>query len=128
MPDMGYRDNVMGPQPIAPRKGIPESLLATVHRILDSIASGTGAEASSMAVESAKDEFARLAAAVKSGVYNDKSIVGTARTNDHYWIKAKLTGPDAKPLTIQFRFGPDGDGWMIWQVTNLSEARSAWTR
>jgi len=128
MGDMGYRDNVMGPQPIAARKSIPEALLKTVDQILDLLASGKGAETSSMAVDSAKDEVARLAAAVKAGVYNDKGIVGTARTNDHYWIKAKLTGPDTKPLIIQFRMGPNGDNWIIWQVTNLSEARSAWTR
>jgi len=128
MPDMGYRDNVMGPQPIAARKAVPESLLNAVHRILDLIADGKGGDASSMAEDSAKDELAQIAVAVKAGVYNDKSIVGTARTNDHYWIKTKLTGPDAKPLTIQFRMGPNGDSWLIWQVTNLSDARSAWTR
>ncbi|HLI81484.1 MAG TPA: hypothetical protein VKV03_15955 [Candidatus Binataceae bacterium] len=128
MPDMGYKDNVMGPQPIAPRKSIPESLLATVRHILDLLADGKGADASSMAVDSAKDELSQLAASVKAGVYNDKRIVGTARTNDHFWIKAKLSGPDAKPLTIQFRMSADGDRWLIWEASNLSDARSAWTK
>jgi len=128
MPDMGYRDNVMGPQPIATRKPIPESLLAMVRRILDLLAAGKGAEASAMTVASAKDELAQLAAAVKVGVYNDKSIVGTARTNEHFWIKARLTGPDAKPFTLQLRMGPNGDKWLIWQATNLTDARSGWTK
>jgi hypothetical protein len=128
MPDMGYKDNVMGPQPIALRKEIPESLLATVRDILDLLASGRSGEVSAMAVESAKDETASLASSIKAGVYNEKNIVGTARTNDHYWIKAKLTDPDAKPLTLQFRMGPDGDRWLIWEATNLSDARSAWTK
>jgi hypothetical protein len=128
MPDMGFRDNVMGPQPIAHRKAIPQEVLDAVARILDLLADGKGAEVSTMAVESAKDEVARLAAAIKPGRYNDRSIVGTARTNDHYWIKAKLTGPDAKPFTLQLRMGPSGDRLMIWEVTNLSDVRSGFTK
>ena len=128
MPDMGFRDNVMGPQPIATRKPIPARLMETVHHILDLLADGKGSELIAMAVDTAKDETAKLAAAVKAGTYNDKSVIATARTNEHYWIKAKLTGPDAKPLTMQFRLGPDGGKWIIWEATNLSDSRSAWTR
>jgi hypothetical protein len=128
MPDMGFRDNVMGPQPIAHRKAIPQDLLDTVARILDLLAIGKGAEVSTMAVDSAKDEVASLAAAVKPGIYDNKSIVGTARTNEHYWIKAKLTGPNAKPFTLQLRMGPSGDRLMIWEATNLSDARSGFTK
>src|ERR1039458_4977568 len=106
MPDMGFRDNVMGPQPIAKRNPIPQNLLDVVARILDLLADGKGSEVTAMAVDTAKDETAKLAAAVKAGTYNDKSVVATARTNEHYWIKAKLTGPTAKPLTVQFRLGP----------------------
>jgi hypothetical protein len=93
MADMGYRDNVMGPQPIASRKPIPQSLLDTIARILDLLADGKGSEVIAMSVDTAKDETAKLAAAVKAGTYNDKSVIATARTNEHYWIKAKLTGP-----------------------------------
>jgi len=125
---MGFRDNVMGPQPIGKRKPIPESLMKAVHRILDLLANGKGAELTAMAVDTAKDETAELASAVKAGTHNDKSVLAIARTSEHYWIKARLTGPDAKPFTLQFRLGPDGDGWVIWQATNLSDSRSAWTR
>ena len=128
MPDMGYRDNVMGPQPIAGRKPIPQTLLDTVARILDFLSEGHGREVISMAVDTAKDETAKLGASVRAGVYTDKRVIATARTNEHYWIKAKLTGPDAKPLIVQFRLGPDGDRWLIWEATNLSDSRSAWTR
>ncbi len=41
MPDMGYRDNVMGPQPIGKRKPIPETrkvMQDTVAQILDLLA------------------------------------------------------------------------------------------
>jgi hypothetical protein len=128
MGDMGYRDNVMGPQPIAQRKPIPEAVLETAHHILDLLASGKGAAASAMAVDSAKDEIASLAAAIKPGIYRDKSIVGTARTNQHYWIKAKLTGADAKPFTLQLRIGSSEDRWLIWEATNLSDVRSGFTK
>jgi hypothetical protein len=128
MPDMGFRDNVMGPQPIAHRKAIPQEVMEAVRRILDLFASGKSAEVSAMAVDSAKDEVASLAAAIKPGVYNEKSIVGTARTNDHYWIKAKLIGPDARPFTLQLRMGPSGDRLMIWEATNLSDVRSGFTK
>ena len=41
-----------------------------------------------MAVNTAKDETGKLAAAVKAGVYNDKSVMRDGATNEHYWIKA----------------------------------------
>jgi hypothetical protein len=125
---MGFRDNVMGPQPIAHRKAIPGDVVDSVARILDLLIDGKGAQASAMAVDSAKDEIASLAAAIKPGIYNDKGIVGTARTNDHYWIKAKLTGPGAKPFTLQLRMGPSGDRLMIWEATDLSNVRSGFTK
>lgn len=128
MPDMGYRDNVMGPQPIMARRPIPQDLLDAVTQILDLLASGKASEANATAVESAKEEIAKVAASIKPGIYNDKKIVATARTNDHYWIKVKLIGADAKPTILQLRMGPDGNKWSIWQVTNLSDARSAWTK
>jgi len=128
MPDMGYRDNVMGPQPIAGRKPIQQSLLDTVARILDLLAEGKGSDLTSMAVDTAKDETAKLGTAVRAGVYNDKRVLATARTNEHYWIKARLMGPNTKPLIVQFRLGPDGESWLIWEATNLSDSRSAWTR
>jgi hypothetical protein len=128
MPDMGYRDNVMGPQPIAHRKPIPETLMETVGRILDLLADGKSLELTAMAVDTAKDETAKLASTVRAGIYSDKNVLATARTSEHYWIKAKLTGPDAKPFIVQLRLGPDGDRWVIWQATNLSDSRSAWTR
>lgn len=128
MPDMGFRDNVMGPQPIAQRKPIPEAVLDAVRHILELLANGRGAEVSTLAVDSAKDEVASLAAAIERGIYNDKRIVGTARTNEHYWIKARLTGPDAKPFLLQLRIGAKGDRLMIWEATNLSDVRSGFSK
>ena len=128
MPDLGFRDNVMGPQPIAKKKPVPQDLLDTVAQILDILIEGKATELTALANTGAKDETARLASAVKAGSYDDKSVIATARTNDHYWIKAKLTGPDVKPFVVQLRMGLDGGKWVIWEAMNLSDLRSAWTR
>jgi hypothetical protein len=128
MPDMGYRDNVMGPQPIGHRKPVPRSLHDAVAHILDLLADGKSSDLLAMTVDTAKDEVAKLASAAKAGTYSDKKVVATARTSEHYWIKAKLSGSDVKPFIVQFRLGPDGDRWLIWEATNLSDSRSGWTR
>ncbi|HXN87368.1 MAG TPA: hypothetical protein VN867_14940 [Candidatus Binataceae bacterium] len=128
MPDLGFRDNVMGPQPIAKKKPVPQDLLDTVAQILDLLIEGNATGLTTLATASAKDETARLASAVKAGSYNDKIVIATARTNDHYWIKAKLTGPDTKPFVLQLRMGLDRGKWLIWEAMNLSDMRSAWTR
>jgi len=128
VPDMGYRDNVMGPQPIAQRKSIPPEVIETVARFLELLAAGKASDLAAMAVDSAKADVASLSASVKAGVYNDKRVIATARTNEHFWIKAKLAGPDAKPFTLQLRVGPSNGKWLIWAATNLSESRSAWTK
>lgn len=128
MPDLGFRDNVMGPQPIAKKKPIPADLMDTVAQILDMLVEGKGTGLAALAKASAKDETARLASAVKAGTYNDKLVIATARTNDHYWIKAKLTGTEAKPFVFQLRMGLEAGSWVIWEAMNLSDLRSAWTR
>jgi hypothetical protein len=128
MADLGFRENVMGPQPIAQRKPIPQDMLDTVARFLDLLAQGNGAELSQMAVESTKEQASALASVVKPGAYNDKSVMATARTNEHYWVKAKMTGPGIKPFIVQLRLGPQSGGWIIWEIMNLSNARSAWTK
>jgi hypothetical protein len=129
MADMGFRENVMGPQPIAQRKPIPQDMLDTVTRFLDLLAQGKGAELAGMTIESNREQASALASAVKPGAYNDKSIMATARTNDHYWVKAKMTGPGGlKPFIVQLRLGPHGGGWIIWEIMNLTDARSAWSK
>ncbi len=128
MADLGYRDNVMGPQPIGKRKPIPQDLVATVERILDLLAQGKSAQVAAMAAEAAKDESARLASAAKAGSYNDKRVLAVARINAHYWVKAKMTGPGIKPFVIQLRMGPDSGRWIIWEAANLTDAKSGWTK
>lgn len=128
MPDMGIRGNVLGPQPIAARKPIPQDVIDTVARVMELLAAGSADALAPFAAEKARDELLRLASAVEAGKYDDQEIVGTARTNEHYWIKARLSGPGVKPFTFQIRLGRDGDRWSVWQAMNLSGLRSAWTR
>src|SRR5690242_17539924 len=128
MADLGFRENVMGPQPIAQRKPIPQDMLDTVARFLDLLAQGNAGEAAKLTVDSSKEQASALASSVKAGAYADKIIMATARTNDHYWVKAKMTGPGVKPFIAQFRLGPQGGGWIIWEIMNLTDARSAWSK
>lgn len=128
MPDLGFRENVLGPQPIARRKPIPQAMLQTVDRVMDLLADGRAWELAAIAVESAKDETARLAAAVEPGVYSDKRVLATARTNEHYWVKARMTGPGTKPFVFQLRLGTRDGKWLIREAMNLTGVRSAWTK
>ena len=131
MADLGYRDNVMGPQPIATRKPVPQTMLDSVHRMLELLAGGKANELAALAVDGAKDETSRIAGGIRAGTYNDKKIIAMARTSEHYWIKARLTGAEMKPFIIQLRVGQvrvgDGD-WLIWEATNLTDAKSGWTK
>ena len=128
MPDLGYRENVMGPQPISARKPMPADMLAAVDRFLSLLRSGDANALREMAVENTKDQVANLAASVKPGAYDDRKVLASARTNEHYWVKAKLTGPDIKPFIVQLRLGNENGKWLIWQTMNLTDARSAWTK
>ncbi len=128
MPDMGIRGNVLGPQPIAARKPVPDEVLATVARVMDLLARGSREELAALAVERERDALARLASAVEPGNYDRREIVGTARTNDHYWIKARMSGAGGTPFLFQLRLGLNGDRWAVWQAINLTGLRSAWTR
>ncbi len=128
MPDLGIRGNVLGPQPIAERKPVPREVLETVARAMDLLARGSREELAALAVERERDALAALASAIEPGKYDDREVVGAARTNDHYWIKARMSRPGAKPFLFQLRLGREGDRWAVWQAINLSGLRSAWTR
>jgi len=132
MADLGFRENVMGPQPIAKRKPIPQDLLDTVALFLDRLADGKTAELATIATRSAQDEVANLskalATSVKPGAYTRKVVLASARVNEHYFVKAKMTGDDVRPFTFQLRLGQVDGKWMVWEATNLTDARSGWTK
>ncbi len=128
MPDLGNRANVMGPQPIAQPLPIPPGVTAASERIVKLIAAGDCAGLVAMAVERARADAGALAHGVRAGAYNNHEIVGQARANQHYYVKARLIGPDAAPMLIQVRLGEQDGRWMIWEATNLTGRRSAWTK
>ncbi len=129
MPDLGFRKNVMGPQPIAERAPTPPEMLGAAKQFLEFLAKGKVEDVGALAIENARDEVNRLAeAARQTGTYNQKRIVALARINRHYWIKGELTGAGTKPFIVQFRLGEQDGRWKVWETINLTNARSAWTR
>lgn len=133
MADLGNRANVMGPQPIAKIVEPPKSMIAAADAILGAIVAGRRAEIEQASDEQAREAMLKIADSVKPGAYDKITIIGQARIAKHWYTKARLTGRTAKPFTLQFRLGQDGDSkddgrWTIREANNLTEVRSAWTR
>jgi len=128
MPDLGNRANVMGPQPIAHRAEIPSEVIAAAQHILDLVARGDTAGMEALAIDRARADAVALAKASSGRDINDKDIAAIARTNKHYWIKARLgDASGAKPIVFQMRLGESDGRWMIWEAMNLTDT-SPWTR
>lgn len=133
MADLGNRANVMGPQPIAKIVEPPKSMITAADAILSAIVAGRRAEIEKASDEQAREAMLKIADSVKPGAYDKVTIIGQARIAKHWYTKARLTGRTAKPFTLQFRLGQDGDSkddgrWTIREANNLTEVRSAWTR
>ena len=128
MADLGERVNVMGPQPIAERSAIPAAMIDAAERVLALIAAGDAAGLAAMAAPSRAGEIAAVASAVKAGAYDRHEIIATARVNAHHYVKARLLGPRAEAFTLQFRLGEYAGEWRVWEATNLTGRRGAWTR
>jgi len=128
MPDLGNRANVMGPQPIAHRAEIPSGVIATANKIIDLVSRGDSADIEALAIERARSDAEALAKASSGRDIRDKDIAAIARTNKHYWIKARLSDASgAKPIVFQIRLGENDGRWMIWEAMNLTNS-SPWTR
>jgi hypothetical protein len=128
MPDLGKRANVMGPQPLGPIKQPAPEMLAAIDQFLAALMAGRKDEALAMAQEPARDRVKQIADAIKPGVYDDKEIVGRARVAEHYFVKARLSGPKGSLFMLQFRIGNDAGKWTIREAANLTDVRSAWTK
>jgi hypothetical protein len=126
MPDLGNRANVNGPQPIAQRKQPPAAMLETAERVLRLLAAGKGAELAELALPEEQKYVAEMAEKAASGKYNKHEIIATARVNEQYFVKARLSGE--RPFTVQFRLGQKDGRWMIWEANNLTGRRSGWTQ
>lgn len=128
MSDLGDRVNVMGPQPIAQRSELPAAMLAAARRVLERLAAGDVAGLAELATPAGAGELAAAAAAVKPGVYDRLEIIATARVNAHHYVKGRMHGPRAEAFTVQFRLGEYAGEWRVWEATNLTGKRGAWTR
>ncbi len=128
MSSLGERVNVMGPQPIFERYVIPPAMIAAAEQVLTMLAAGDAAGLAAMAAVSCAAEIAEVAAAVRAGVYDRHEIVATARINFHHYVKGRLHGARAEPFTVQFRLGEQAGAWRVWEATNLTSRRGAWTR
>jgi hypothetical protein len=118
----------MGPQPIMPAKTKPPEMLATVERVLSLLLEGNERGLAAIADDGARAEIKSIADALRGRGYNGSEIVGVARTANHYWIKARLTGPDLQGLAIQFRLGEEDGRWTIRYAADLTGKRSGWTK
>lgn len=128
MPDLGERGNVMGPQPIGKVVEPPAAMLAAAGELLTAIMRGDLASAEAMTTQQAREDIARITDALKLGAYDKFELIGRGRVAHHYFLKARLTGTNAEPFTIQFRLGEDGSKWTVREVLNLTGRRSAWTK
>ncbi len=129
MADLGVRANVMGPQPIAAVRQPPEAMIAAAERLIAAMMRGNRDEIAAMTEEQASDQMTRLADAIKPGTYDKFTVIGRARVANHFFTKARLTGPSTRPFTLQFRLGETEDGkWTVREATNLTGVRSGWTK
>jgi hypothetical protein len=128
MPELGNRAKVMGPQPIAQRKPTPPAVTQAAEHVLKLFADGACAELEALAMPAAVSAVAALGAAAHAGAYDKREAIAMARINQHYYLKARLTGPNVQPLIAQMRLGEHDGRWMIWEANNLTGCRSGWSR
>ena len=134
MSELGNRAHVMGPQPIARIVEPPADMLAAADAILAALVAGRRAEIEAASAEQASEAMLKIADSIKPGAYDKVEIIGQARIAKHWYTKARLTGRNAKPFTLQFRLGLESaeskaaGRWTVREATNLTEARSAWSR
>jgi hypothetical protein len=128
MPDLGERANVMGPQPILPRKAVPPAMLEAASHVLELLSTCKSAELAALAMPQVASDVADLSAAVRLEAYDHQEILATARIKDHHFVKGRLLGSRADPFTLIFRIGEHDGRWMIWDVINLTGRRGALSR
>jgi hypothetical protein len=128
MPDLGERGNVMGPQPIGKIVEPPAEMLQAAERLLRALIQRNRAQAEAAANPESREEMARIAAMVAAGAYDNFEFIGRGRVAKHYFLKARITGRDASPVTIQFRLGEQDGEWQVREILNLTGRRSGWTK
>lgn len=128
MPDLGERGNVMGPQPIGKIVEPPAAMMAAAERLLTAFIKGNRADAEELANRESREEIARIANVVAAGRYDNFELIGRARVAKHYFLKARITGRDATPVTLQFRLGEEDGEWQVREIWDLTGRRSGWSK
>ena len=128
MGDLGERVNVMGPQPISERAKLPAAMLEAAHRVIARLTESDAAGLAALAAPAGAGELAALGATIAPGNYDRTELIATARVNDHHYVKARMHGPRVQAVTVQFRLGEYAGEWRVWEATNLTGKRGAWTR
>jgi hypothetical protein len=103
-------------------------MLAAAKSLLNTLMRGDRAGVEAMTAEQAREDMGRIANEIKPGKYDKFELIGRGRISRHYFLKARLTGTDAPPFTIQFRLGEDDGKWTVREALNLTERRSGWTK
>ncbi|MGH8013542.1 MAG: hypothetical protein ACREQ4_13680 [Candidatus Binataceae bacterium] len=112
MPDLGERANVMGPQPLEPRKPAPAAMLEAANHILRLLAEPREPELIAIATPAAQKEMAEMIAAIPHEAWERIEIVATARVNNHHYVKVRLHGGNGTSFTMQIRLG-ERDGRLV---------------
>jgi hypothetical protein len=128
MPDLGERANVMGPQPLEPRKPVSAAMLEAANHILKLFAERRLAELSALTTAAAQSEVQEVFDALPTRAFARIEIVATARVNDHHYVKARLHDDGGQSFTLQIRLGERDGRWMLWEALNLTGRRGSWTR
>jgi hypothetical protein len=128
MPDLGERGHVMGPQPIGKIVEPPAAMTAAAKRLLTAFIKGNRADAEELANRESREEIARIANVVAAGRYDSFELIGRARVAKHYFLKARIAGRDATPVTLQFRLGEEDGKWQVREIWDLTGRRSGWSK
>jgi len=127
MADLGFRENVMGPQPIGKFVEEPPELRQTADRLIEALMRGDMEAAKAMTDPQAYEDLQALAAAIAPEHYDTIEYIGRARVAKHFFLKVLL--PGTPPVKFQFRLGQNAAGeWTMREANDLTGRRSAWSR
>jgi hypothetical protein len=127
MADLGYRENVMGPQPIGRIVEQPPEVREAADRFIQALMRGDVDAAKAMTEAQAYEDLKALTAAIAPGRYDKVEYIGGARVAKHFFLKVRLPGTPA--VKFQFRLGQNAAGeWTMREANDLTGRRSAWSR
>src|SRR2546428_729080 len=85
--------------------------VAAAGQLLAALIQGDFAFAEQMTTAQARQDIAGITKALKPSAYDRFELIARGRVAHHYFLKARLTGGNVAPFTIQFRLGEDNGKW-----------------